>query len=67
MEAVSDKFEMAYSYLHVVMQSAPEPASKWFAATDGNLADRMIEAVRQLSIYCQLPQKLADIESPSIV
>jgi alcohol dehydrogenase len=66
MEAVSDKFEMAYSYLHVVMQSAPEPASKWFSATDGNLANRMIEAVRQLSIYCQLPQKLADIKVPAL-
>lgn len=65
---VADKFEMAYRYLVVVMQSAPEPARAWFTADGGtaNDADKLIDAVRKLSEACGVPARLRDAKVPEL-
>lgn len=67
-EEVADKFEMAYRYLVVVMQSAPEPARGWFTADGGkgDDAEKLIEAVRKLSEACGIPARLRDANVPEL-
>jgi alcohol dehydrogenase class IV len=66
LEAVADKFEMAYNYLCVVMKSAPEPARNWFAAPGADSAQKLIEAVRELNKACGIPARLRDINVPDL-
>jgi alcohol dehydrogenase class IV len=66
LEAASDKFEMAYNYLCVVMQSASEPARSWFTASSNDAAARLIQAVRNLNDACDIPSRLRDIKVPQL-
>lgn len=66
LETVSDKFEMAYNYLCVVMKEAPAPAREWFMNAGPNTAERLIDAVRKLNQTCELPLRLRDIKVPEL-
>jgi alcohol dehydrogenase class IV len=66
LEPSSDKFEMAYNYLRVVMKSAPEPARGWFAESGGDAAVLLIKAVRSLNDACDIPARLRDIKVPAL-
>jgi alcohol dehydrogenase len=67
-EQVGDKFEMAYRYLVVVMQAAPEPGRSWFTAGGGtgDDADKLIQAVRNLMQACDIPSRLRDAKVPAL-
>lgn len=63
---VSDKFETAYRYLCVVLQDAPDPAPAWFGGDAADGAQKLIQAVRNLTEVCGLPTKLREIGVPKL-
>jgi len=66
LEAVSDKFDMAYNYLCVVMRDSAEPSKSWFVSGKGDSATNLIQAVRNLNSACGVPSRLKDIKVPEL-
>lgn len=71
---VGEKFAEAYVYMFSVLGNEPDPVGSWFSAIDSGTkkehadryAEKLIQAVRNLNVYCKVPTRLKDLGVPEL-